>query len=342
MRTTGQRGFSITELMVSVALGVVLIAGVIEVYVGSKQTSRTQNALARLQENARFAIDILSRDIRNSGFVGCSRIQDITVEGEIVAGLNYDQSVATWGLQSEDEGAGNVSGGHDIAAINAIYDDDRYGESDVLVVQGAGGCSAAVSLDMAANTDAITLDANSCDFGGGDFVMVSNCDNADVFQIPAAYGGGPLVHANPLSITYLADGFTEVFPFSSNTYFIAEELQPDDVTRIPALYVADNTEDVIRPVAVVQGVENMQIQYGFDTDADGFANRYFNASQIGAAVNWASIVSVRVTLLMRTVEDLRAQDPGPLTLGGDTEIEVGEVGPIYQEFVSTIQLRNRG
>ena len=63
-----QQGFTIVEIMVAIALSLILIAGVVQVYVSSKESFRVQSELARLQENQRIAIDFLQNNIRQAGF----------------------------------------------------------------------------------------------------------------------------------------------------------------------------------------------------------------------------------------------------------------------------------
>ena len=64
---SGEVGFSLVELMVAVAISVFLLLGISYIYVGSKQTFRNQEALARMQENARLAFEYLSQDLRMAG-----------------------------------------------------------------------------------------------------------------------------------------------------------------------------------------------------------------------------------------------------------------------------------
>lgn len=63
-----QRGFTLVELMVAMTVGLFISAGVISLFIGTKQSYRTNEGIARLQENGRFAIDYLSRDVRQAGF----------------------------------------------------------------------------------------------------------------------------------------------------------------------------------------------------------------------------------------------------------------------------------
>jgi len=63
-----QHGLTLVELMIAMVLGLVLVAGAIQLLVSNKQSYRLQDSLSRLQENGRFAIQLLSDDIRMSGF----------------------------------------------------------------------------------------------------------------------------------------------------------------------------------------------------------------------------------------------------------------------------------
>jgi type IV pilus assembly protein PilW len=67
-----QQGLTLVEIMVAVALSVILLTGVIQIFVGSKATYRLQDNIARLQENGRFALDFLTRDVRMAGYRGCT------------------------------------------------------------------------------------------------------------------------------------------------------------------------------------------------------------------------------------------------------------------------------
>lgn len=64
-------GFTLIEIMIALLLGAFLIGGVMQIFVGAKQTNSVQDELARLQENARFAMDILGRDIRMADYRFC-------------------------------------------------------------------------------------------------------------------------------------------------------------------------------------------------------------------------------------------------------------------------------
>ncbi len=67
-RKRAQQGFSLVELMIAMLLGLLLLVGVVNLFLGSSQTYRLQEALFRVQESGRFALDIMQRDLLNAGF----------------------------------------------------------------------------------------------------------------------------------------------------------------------------------------------------------------------------------------------------------------------------------
>ena len=68
-----QYGLTVIELMVGLMLGLLLVGGVIQVYLGTKSTYSVTEGMSRLQENTRFSLDMLARDIRMAGYVPCSQ-----------------------------------------------------------------------------------------------------------------------------------------------------------------------------------------------------------------------------------------------------------------------------
>lgn len=66
MSTHRQHGLTLLEIMVALFIGVFVLTGVVQTFVSSKQTYRIQDNMGRLQENGRFAIEYLSRDLRGN------------------------------------------------------------------------------------------------------------------------------------------------------------------------------------------------------------------------------------------------------------------------------------
>ncbi|AMK78282.1 MULTISPECIES: PilW family protein [Methylomonas] len=68
---SSQRGMTLIEIMIALLIGAFLLTGIIQIFIGSRQSYRMQENMSRLQENGRFALEFLSHDIRMTGFWGC-------------------------------------------------------------------------------------------------------------------------------------------------------------------------------------------------------------------------------------------------------------------------------
>jgi len=69
-----QRGLSLIEVLIALMLGVFLLGGVIQIFIINRQTYRTQENLARLQEDGRFALDLLNRYVRLAGYLSSETV----------------------------------------------------------------------------------------------------------------------------------------------------------------------------------------------------------------------------------------------------------------------------
>ncbi len=323
-----QQGLTLVELLIAMTLGIILTYGVTEIYINSKQTYRSQDGLARMQESARFALDFISRDIRNSGYVGCSNIKDITPTI-----VTTSPSIAAYTLNNVLNGHQNTGGQNWTpslpSGVTSVVDD-----TDVITAAGAGQCSTPLTASMATVSDSVTIaTANECGFSQNNIAVVANCSSADIFRITNTPSSGQISHGD-LAVPYTTDAASELLTYISNTYFIRN----DATSGIPSLFVLDNTQNTggNNPIALIEGVENLQIQYGIDTNADNVPEIYADAS---ATTNWSQVVSARITLLMRSIEESNAPSY-TFTTGGTTKTYTA--GPLRKEFVSTVQIRNRG
>ena len=65
-----QQGFSLLEVFIALAIGLVIFAGVLSVFVGLRTTTTETTSYGELQENGRFALSVLSDDISKQDFWG--------------------------------------------------------------------------------------------------------------------------------------------------------------------------------------------------------------------------------------------------------------------------------
>ncbi len=94
-----QKGFTLIELMIAALLGIILLGGMIQIFIGSSQTFRVQRAIAEVQDKGRTAMDFISREIENAGFGGNGLVSS--------AFATLSQNVVFTGGTSNGTGAGN-------------------------------------------------------------------------------------------------------------------------------------------------------------------------------------------------------------------------------------------
>lgn len=109
-----QAGFTLVELMVSTALGLLLMAGLFQVYLGSKQSYQLHEGMTRLQENGRFAIDVLQSSITMAGYPK-SNTSFIAVSGADGTGVDVMRDTFTVSYEADEDCAGNGTGSTGVA-----------------------------------------------------------------------------------------------------------------------------------------------------------------------------------------------------------------------------------
>ncbi len=136
-RNLGQQGMSLVELLVAMVIGLVLLGGVYQVFTGSTTSSRENQQFSRLQENARFAMEILGREIRVAGYAGCfggNLVNNLNPSGtgyiaEFLGFTNavegYDWNGAGWTPAIDTTVIPSAAGGGDILIVRGIDNDDR-------------------------------------------------------------------------------------------------------------------------------------------------------------------------------------------------------------------------
>ena len=80
------RGFGLIELLIALALSLVVVLGVVQVFIAAKNTYVSQNAAAAMQEDARFVLSKMIQEIRMVGMFGClGTITDSSTGGSFAA-----------------------------------------------------------------------------------------------------------------------------------------------------------------------------------------------------------------------------------------------------------------
>lgn len=99
-----QKGFTLIEIMIALLLGAFLIGGILQIFINTRETYRMQDALSRLQENGRFAMDFIGRDLRMVDYRSCPQRNGPVVDaGGNMIGITGADGVANGALQDSPD-----------------------------------------------------------------------------------------------------------------------------------------------------------------------------------------------------------------------------------------------
>jgi len=352
------RGFTTIELLVASMVGLLLIAATTQIFVSNKQVYRLTDSLSRVQENGRFALEIMARDARMAGYKGC--LGDLEYEvldrttippndvPVITAGMvrntlnditNYifDFSKAIQGFDAD--------GSTWAPAPGTLFTDmgiDPVAGTDVITFRGIEGGGVEV-VDHPGGTPPGSADIKVREDSGiaiGDILLVSDCYAGGIFQVTnlsTSSAQDNVVHNtgtgdDPGNWTKgLGKDFTggEVYKLSTRTYYIGTSA----ITNRPSLWrkVGAGASDEL-----VEGVEDMQILYGQDTNGDQIVDLYEPADDVA---DWTEVVAVRIALLVAGQEDNVTVENQTVTFNNASSTATDR--RIRQAFTTTVAVRNK-
>ncbi|MDE1462554.1 PilW family protein [Spartinivicinus poritis] len=356
-------GFTIVEMMISLVLGALLLGGIISLFTNNQQTYRIIQGTANLQDNARFAIDVISEDIRMSGYYGCLSNSAAPVYNPSLlnTGSNIDFLFQNLSLGLEAFEATNVTTWQpalpalltvDLPALNRP---PPQGGTDVVAIKRV--ISNGVTLNSLNDPTKTMQVEGTGSFAQNDAAIISDCEKATLFQVTAANDSGTnqnieykTTGATPGNInapistgaSYVASS-SSVYQFASAVYYIApawDTTNNQAVTnnrgdQVLSLWRIQGINTAGQPVPeeLLRGVENLQVVYGVDSnpappnEGDNTIDQYLNANQVDAIANgFERVITARIDLTVNSIDSIGTQNDGVLR----------------RTFSHTVKLRNRG
>ncbi len=316
------RGFTLVELMVALLIGLIILAALSQLFITSRSTYSLEEGMARVQEGSRFSFEFLTNDIRMAGYAGCGSFTSADLTGadakvgnianpptlastfnpDGVSGYYYTgtgSNLTDWSpaLDGTIFVNGEVRAGNDVIFIQ------RASQTDAFLAGNTEPSNANIQI---VNTAAL---AQTGQISAGDVLMVSDCKKADIFRataVPQNASGGlkTIPHTNAMNtdnfLTHSFDNRAALMKLVSRAYYIGTNASGE-----PALFRKElGSGGGISAQELVEGVEQMRILYGEDTDGDGIANIYRTANNVAI---WTNVVNVRVALLVRTTENVASE-----------------------------------
>ncbi|MEA9586422.1 MULTISPECIES: PilW family protein [Xanthomonas] len=372
-------GISLIEMMIALVIGLVLMLGVIQVFSASRTASMLAEGNARAQENGRFALEFLQRDIRMAGHFGCVNDQAHFVRGEgdpVVttgaasgSGHPLDFSVSVQGYEAPNtKPPGSLTLGATWAAPTnlptAISKLNPRGGSDILVLRYLAPESVPITALTSGTNSVVGFDAAAgarLTEGGQtapNLFGIADCSHATVFKGVYASGKVTANGTNLSNYSTRPSGQALIYRAESLVYYVGTSATSGE----PALMRArsNGADDYAAPEELVEGIENMQLLFGLDqtqnmsTTAPPLGNINTQAvasdvsvgSDAAAAAQWRRVGQVQVGILARSPSTSTAEKPAsalsnPSALGVSFASPTQTDGRYRMTYESTIALRNR-
>lgn len=352
------RGYSLIELMVTMLIGLIIMNGVFQIVIASKRSSIDHQEISYIQENARFALDIISRDVRMAGYLGCANrnTQQVNVITHDAMGF-----IGTAGIVGFDNESGKQQ-------FPVQYRELIREKTDSLMIRRGEYEQEFLVREQNPSTQTISLWANHSFEKDQPLAMVdASCRFSSLFTAASFPSTTTISHrasanncASTLRGQYSCGQCSEggcpnqfvhaaypagsrIMPLVSNAYFIGES------TLLPGSpSLKRQTLSVVNGVLTTQteelatGIENIQLQYGVDSNGDGQITEYRSAHQMdvnGDGVidntDWQSVRTVKIELLLIS-QAPAFSEPQTITFAG-----VDYTGLFMRQVVSsTITIRN--
>ncbi|HEX5055901.1 MAG TPA: PilW family protein [Gammaproteobacteria bacterium] len=338
------QGFTLVEIMVAMVISLVILGGAISVLVQNQRNYRENDDFGRLQENARFALDLISTDLRMAGFMGCARNntqddRDTARDGKggnakalkIYSNLTGIEAGSLLDLGSLTDKSNYLDGWEDSApgtwgASNAADPDPASIDgfilkgTDAILIRRLRNRGVPITKDMKELDDPIEVTA--VPVNAGEIAAIYDCEGTDIFQVTDSTAntiqhkdGNPGNLTASLRRTYLQNSSylknPDALGNQAKTFVAAVDATRyyiSNETERPSLWRQYYTGAGIDKQELVEGIENMQILYGVDaTDPlETFDGVPDDYRTADKVEKWNYVVAVRITMLIATVDEYGA------------------------------------
>ena len=196
-------GFTLVELMVALAIGLLLTIGVVQIFSASRSTYQLDEGLARAQENGRFAIEFMSREIRHAAHLGCRRWKEPTgnfdlyiihstlvgtaQEYNITGVFGYEYSSTSTAPGStypiSPSPTNTTSGWAPALSAGVTGASGALPGSDIIGVERVVGTPINLAAPTTRTTTLQVAPAEANLFRTGDVVLLTDCNKGTLFQV---------------------------------------------------------------------------------------------------------------------------------------------------------------
>lgn len=293
-----QQGLTLVELMVAVTLGLMILAGATTIFVRNSRTSDEIKKANQQIENGRYASALLADDLKNAGYLAefdPTQLPTPTAPDPCATDLASLKAALSMPVQGVNNGA----------TVPSCISDYKA-DTDVIVVRRASTCALGEPGCDAAVSGAVYFQASGCnsatELGSGDVLKYYAMDTDQA-------------NLNRKRVDCTPTAVAPIHQYRVHIYFIANNYKTGD--GIPTLKRAELGASGFTVVPLVEGIENLQVEYGIDnvTTPTGAPSSYTSSPANDLAMR--NIVAARLHLLARSAtpttgyNDTRSYALGP-------------------------------
>lgn len=335
-----QKGISLVELMITITLGLLVVAGVITVFVSSKQGFRVQDSAGRMQENSRFGINYVTQTLRLADLWGGIKPANITIGTNSITGpTGATTCTAAW-IANVNDGLHGYEGAA-TPPIDCIQAADYVANSDMIAIRYIDPNSFTVPSGTTGYQHANQANKNYIRTRVGlDGYLYKGSKYAEAdTAIPV--GNGILNYEYDFQLLFLRPCDIKI---GTTCTALADGGKPTP-TLVSLQLQGDGT---VNQVALVDNVEQMQFEYGVDSDGDLVVDTYQSATNV---TDWSKVMAVRASIIVRgdALDSFKDTKTYNMTSGfcyGPSTSSCGAKYTGYERYqrrliVKDIQIRNR-
>ena len=330
-----QAGLSLVELMVAMAVSAAIIAGIIQMFLSNRTAYNMTESSIRVQENGRFALDFIAESLRSAGSYGCLSDYDSSradIVNHITSNTFSDLETVQTAADAE---IGSTADGATVA--------NAFDKPDALTLLVPTENTALVTGFETATKPTLKISGDGT-FFDNQYVLVSNCLVGDFIELDSGSNNQKIIDATSslrtdfYSLGNMVNEVTEV-----NVLKYAVDTDTNTLQSTLFSYSTDGIS--VTTNQLVGGVENMQLQYGVDTNGDGTPDYYDSITKVRAQNDVDDIVSVKIFILAvsggDTSSDNVVSTPQTLTMAGQTVTFTDTDRRLRRVFEKTVVARNR-
>ena len=309
-------GLSLVELLVALAISLLVLFALTNVFIATKANTRLQGGMSRINENTQVAADALARDIRLIAHIGCPAL------GEVSRGfrrLSRDSIDDTGGANSfamtptsvvrvfpaDGTLPGTALAGSPVIDVTHAASAGSHLLAPTTSRRVAPNSTIATSL-LLRSDPGIRMPAVS-DTNSYPTAVISDCATAETFQVVGVNAANTAWRVDPFNLLrtlYSTDA--RVMPVTRTQYFVGNHVRPGDERSTRAIFkrtmLADGYNWNPIPQPLVHDIDSMAITMELDTDGS-FASDSSVAST--AAFNPSQVVGLTINLILKTPDSVR-------------------------------------